>query len=433
VGIILVVPIVLMNLVTAVIVNIAIEQAEHDRGDKQKEKDEKHRKCIQELARMFVDLDEDKSGKVSKDEFISISAQDKKMLSSMTNVDDPMKVFNALDVNMEGEIGISEFCEGIWAVASSSTSLDMKRMEIQVDHMYKTLQKLELEQTAQRKALEKGLRREQTSWQTSFRESLDSFETSFLRKISGDDGTPRLLTPRGAAGEPATRVSDVLAAGSPPQLPPEEQLACGFRQVCIFDEAKPGWAAAEAPPAQPPLDDKRLLTSKGVVDTTLLEQEHGRAIDPSIRASILEVAHKHTGQLLADMAASTRLHAQRLQTIEQEVFAVRLRGASDMLSGDLFRIRKPQPRSASQGPSVLPPSDAPADGRGIECPPPTFAPSFRSSGGLGLATAVGGPSPDIVLPPPVPAAPDLETNAVEQGLAGSAVELSRSRGTKKAI
>merc|ERR1719422_2371611 len=84
VGIIMVVPIVLMNLVTAVIVNGAIEQAGQDKEARAVHQEQKQ--MIRELARIFVSLDEDDSGKVSLAEIQKISLTDKNSLAHMTNV-----------------------------------------------------------------------------------------------------------------------------------------------------------------------------------------------------------------------------------------------------------------------------------------------------------------------------------------------------------
>merc|ERR1719203_1733052 len=104
--IILVVPIVLMNLVTAVIVNSALEQAGQDKEAMAVRESQNRRKMVRELRRIFLNLDTDGSGKVSVDELQGISPGDKAQLTSLTNMSDPTDIFRALDVDNSGELDV---------------------------------------------------------------------------------------------------------------------------------------------------------------------------------------------------------------------------------------------------------------------------------------------------------------------------------------
>ncbi|CAE8728814.1 unnamed protein product, partial [Polarella glacialis] len=136
-AIILVIPIVLMNLVTAVCVNGALEQAGQDK-DAAKIHEEQHRKKLVNTMRViFTRLDEDQSGQVSLDELMQVSQQDLSELERATNISDPRQIFEALDVDGRGQLGIEEFCHGIWQAAMSKVPTEVQRMERQVDSMFK--------------------------------------------------------------------------------------------------------------------------------------------------------------------------------------------------------------------------------------------------------------------------------------------------------
>lgn len=133
VGLILVVGIVLMNLVTAVIVNSALEQAVQDKDLLKTMEEQRKKKLIKDLRRIFTRLDEDGSGQLSRHEVEHVDEQDRDVLSQLMTLKDPVEIFDALDVDGSGDIGIDEFCDGIWQVAVSNAPLEIKRIEKQVD------------------------------------------------------------------------------------------------------------------------------------------------------------------------------------------------------------------------------------------------------------------------------------------------------------
>mmetsp|Transcript_118524 Transcript_118524/g.340334 ORF Transcript_118524/g.340334 Transcript_118524/m.340334 type:complete len:801 (+) Transcript_118524:42-2444(+) len=137
VGVILVVPIVLMNLVTAVIVNGAIEQADQDRETMASYEEQKRKKMVKDLRKIFLNLDEDGSGMVSREELGHISPEDLLTLQRVTQINNPLDIFNALDVHTTGEMDIESFCNGIWEVAISKVPIEVKRMEMQVNEIFK--------------------------------------------------------------------------------------------------------------------------------------------------------------------------------------------------------------------------------------------------------------------------------------------------------
>eukprot|EP00929_Paragymnodinium_shiwhaense_P096636 TRINITY_DN58281_c0_g3_i3.p1 TRINITY_DN58281_c0_g3~~TRINITY_DN58281_c0_g3_i3.p1 ORF type:complete len:619 (-),score=155.35 TRINITY_DN58281_c0_g3_i3:197-2053(-) len=135
----MVVSIVLMNLVTAVIVNSAMEQAMHDKDVVKTLAEQQKKKLVKDLREVFRRLDEDGSGEVSREEIQTISAADQEVLTQLMGSADPVEIFDALDVDGSGDIGIDEFIDGIWQVFVSKAPIEMKRMERQVEYIRKQL------------------------------------------------------------------------------------------------------------------------------------------------------------------------------------------------------------------------------------------------------------------------------------------------------
>eukprot|EP00927_Polykrikos_kofoidii_P043873 TRINITY_DN37979_c0_g1_i1.p1 TRINITY_DN37979_c0_g1~~TRINITY_DN37979_c0_g1_i1.p1 ORF type:complete len:778 (-),score=131.77 TRINITY_DN37979_c0_g1_i1:71-2404(-) len=132
---ILVVSIVLMNLVTAVIVNSALEQAMQDKSLMKSLEDKKRKRLVKELRRIFIRLDEDDSGEVSRREIEHISEEDQNLLTELLAVSNPIEIFDALDVDGSGDLAIDEFIDGVWQVSVSNAPIELKRVEKHVEAM----------------------------------------------------------------------------------------------------------------------------------------------------------------------------------------------------------------------------------------------------------------------------------------------------------
>jgi len=136
---ILVVGVALMNLVTAVIVNSAMEQALQDKDLMRSLEAQKKKKMLKELRQMFVRLDVDGSGDISRDELVNMCKEDQQLLSGLLTTNSPVEMFDALDIDGSGDIDINEFCRGVEQVAFSNTPIELKRMERQIEFMHKQL------------------------------------------------------------------------------------------------------------------------------------------------------------------------------------------------------------------------------------------------------------------------------------------------------
>eukprot|EP00403_Amphidinium_massartii_P021660 CAMPEP_0178395678 /NCGR_PEP_ID=MMETSP0689_2-20121128/13342_1 /TAXON_ID=160604 /ORGANISM="Amphidinium massartii, Strain CS-259" /LENGTH=699 /DNA_ID=CAMNT_0020016339 /DNA_START=106 /DNA_END=2201 /DNA_ORIENTATION=- len=142
IAIILTVSIALMNLITAVIVNSALEEAMADKEIKQINEDNQRRKLMKQLRNMFIRLDEDSSGEVSLEELGAITNEEIQELHQALGLKDPIEIFKLLDVDGSGALGIDEFCEGIWEVSQNSGSLELKILNKQVLGLRKRVDKL---------------------------------------------------------------------------------------------------------------------------------------------------------------------------------------------------------------------------------------------------------------------------------------------------
>eukprot|EP00747_Dinoflagellata_sp_TGD_P057739 gnl/TRDRNA2_/TRDRNA2_150792_c0_seq1.p1 gnl/TRDRNA2_/TRDRNA2_150792_c0~~gnl/TRDRNA2_/TRDRNA2_150792_c0_seq1.p1 ORF type:complete len:721 (+),score=115.27 gnl/TRDRNA2_/TRDRNA2_150792_c0_seq1:107-2269(+) len=146
-SLIAVVSVVLMNVITAVVVSSELEQALLDKQALKTHEEEEQRALIRNLRVMFRRLDEDQSGQLTRDEMNAVTGEDKIALCAAVGVDNPMEIFDALDVASTGAIGIEEFCNGVWQAMSTGAPLQAKRMERQVNAMFAKTKEAELTAT----------------------------------------------------------------------------------------------------------------------------------------------------------------------------------------------------------------------------------------------------------------------------------------------
>eukprot|EP00930_Biecheleria_cincta_P101914 TRINITY_DN9355_c0_g2_i2.p1 TRINITY_DN9355_c0_g2~~TRINITY_DN9355_c0_g2_i2.p1 ORF type:complete len:577 (+),score=127.24 TRINITY_DN9355_c0_g2_i2:76-1806(+) len=132
----LVVSLILFNVLGAVIFGSAQDQTQKEADDTQKQRESSFTSLINNMKEMFLRLDEDKSGQISRDEIINIDARDLVVLREALGLTKPLQVFSALDVDNSGEISINEFFDGILDVAVQKTTVDQKRIEKQVETLH---------------------------------------------------------------------------------------------------------------------------------------------------------------------------------------------------------------------------------------------------------------------------------------------------------
>merc|ERR1712072_1144821 len=109
---IMIVSIALMNLVTAVIVEGAIEQAKQIK------------EAIPKISEVFHLLDADGSGDVSLEEVANADDNVKGILLEVLKADDLVDLFEMLDVDGSGSLDIDEFCDGVVKMVQSDQPVE---------------------------------------------------------------------------------------------------------------------------------------------------------------------------------------------------------------------------------------------------------------------------------------------------------------------
>eukprot|EP00929_Paragymnodinium_shiwhaense_P020817 TRINITY_DN13752_c0_g1_i2.p1 TRINITY_DN13752_c0_g1~~TRINITY_DN13752_c0_g1_i2.p1 ORF type:complete len:641 (+),score=92.89 TRINITY_DN13752_c0_g1_i2:93-2015(+) len=133
---ILIVSILIMNIITAALVNGAIETASQDREAKRADTARRKKKLMRKLHDAFLRLDQDGSGFIEKAEIEN--AADSEVLGEFLNAD-PMAVFDSLDVDESGCVSIDEFCEGLYEHVTSNVPIEIKRMDKRLANIHRRL------------------------------------------------------------------------------------------------------------------------------------------------------------------------------------------------------------------------------------------------------------------------------------------------------
>lgn len=141
-GAILTISIVLANLITAVVVNRAIEQADEDKEARKVLEVKRKKKIIKDMRRVFQRLDADGSGMLTWAELKNGPEADITILRSLLTLDNPLQIFKMLDVDNSGQISIDEFCDGIADAVTSDRNIEFRRMEKHLQNVKKSLKEV---------------------------------------------------------------------------------------------------------------------------------------------------------------------------------------------------------------------------------------------------------------------------------------------------
>mmetsp|Transcript_5903 Transcript_5903/g.10541 ORF Transcript_5903/g.10541 Transcript_5903/m.10541 type:complete len:561 (-) Transcript_5903:23-1705(-) len=134
----LIVSIALMNLVTAVIVESAIEQGRTDKEVEAEYKKQMIKEMMPSLLEMFRELDVNGDGTITSDEIMDCGEDMKEELLKYMNAESLLELFEMLDVDGSGEVNIDEFCDGISKLASSEQPVEFIRILKQVSAIKNT-------------------------------------------------------------------------------------------------------------------------------------------------------------------------------------------------------------------------------------------------------------------------------------------------------
>jgi len=138
---------VLMNLVTAIIVENAMQSSQNDREHMLQEKASKQNKDLRELKNLFTLMDADGSGTLSWAEFQE-SFGDEQMCKKWMLLDflpeECKELFSLLD-DGDGEIETNEFFEGLTRMKGHAQSKDLYRLQKCIYKMQDSLEELSQE------------------------------------------------------------------------------------------------------------------------------------------------------------------------------------------------------------------------------------------------------------------------------------------------
>ncbi|CAE7235015.1 unnamed protein product [Symbiodinium natans] len=143
-GLVLVISIVLMNLITAVIVNSALEQASSNKEIQRIQENKRRKKTIDELHSMFSRLDHDGSGTITLAEIMEATEEDQMLLKKFLTLESPLEIFRMLDIDNSGQLNIEEFCEGVIQHVTSDRSVEFKRIDKNFKQLRKEVRALQL-------------------------------------------------------------------------------------------------------------------------------------------------------------------------------------------------------------------------------------------------------------------------------------------------
>jgi len=139
--VILVLSIVLMNLVTAVIVNGAMEADEQDKDVRKVLRERETTNLLKAATSIFNRLDVDGSGSVTTGELKHMTANETELLLELCCVPDLDTLFHFQDDNNDGKVSIEEFCMTIHKAATSKTPWEAQYLLNQTNYFLHLLRR----------------------------------------------------------------------------------------------------------------------------------------------------------------------------------------------------------------------------------------------------------------------------------------------------
>lgn len=127
----------LMNLVTAVMVEGALQQANADKESQRAHDEQRKKSLMPKLREMFMQLDEDGSGEVTIEEIVNAPSWLSDELKAITHTEDLTEIFSLLDDDDSGYVRIDEFLEGIYKASKGDVmaKLQLARLVKQCGQM----------------------------------------------------------------------------------------------------------------------------------------------------------------------------------------------------------------------------------------------------------------------------------------------------------
>eukprot|EP00747_Dinoflagellata_sp_TGD_P199002 gnl/TRDRNA2_/TRDRNA2_72144_c0_seq1.p1 gnl/TRDRNA2_/TRDRNA2_72144_c0~~gnl/TRDRNA2_/TRDRNA2_72144_c0_seq1.p1 ORF type:complete len:253 (-),score=41.98 gnl/TRDRNA2_/TRDRNA2_72144_c0_seq1:312-1070(-) len=109
-----VLPVALMNLVTAIIVESSQRAAKENAEGQKLYEQAKLAQIMPEIRTIFHNIDATGEGEVHLDDLLHAPKEIRERLQDMAHIEDLETLFQMLDHEDQGALNIDEFCEGIW-------------------------------------------------------------------------------------------------------------------------------------------------------------------------------------------------------------------------------------------------------------------------------------------------------------------------------
>lgn len=285
---------VLLNLVTAVIVENAMAISKQDEKHKLLELEQAKKAQISHLKRVFAALDVDGSGAIDESEFIQACTSRQEIINKFKLLDfderDMMNLFKDLETSCDGLLSLEEFEHGLNCMQGEAKSKDMVRIQKSIERLNQHVQVL-TDRLPPREGSMSDI-----SAQTSF-----SKRQSVGRSIS----PPRKSTPKSSQSPNSASCSTVL---------PSPEGAATIASMGSVGKSLPGLPES----------------TMGLTDTDRIDIQR---LDPSVR-DLADVLVKHFGGIEQRME-------QRLLMLER-----RQSNALDAIAAQLNMNTKSKPAIA---------------------------------------------------------------------------------------
>eukprot|EP00929_Paragymnodinium_shiwhaense_P033833 TRINITY_DN18509_c0_g1_i1.p2 TRINITY_DN18509_c0_g1~~TRINITY_DN18509_c0_g1_i1.p2 ORF type:complete len:229 (-),score=45.26 TRINITY_DN18509_c0_g1_i1:270-956(-) len=219
----LIVPIGLMNLITAIIVNGTMKLADKDKEATRLHEEHERRRLIRRFEKLCRKIDADGSGHISREELAEFAKGElHRELTDVLSVTDPLQIFQELDVDRCNAVSIDEFCHVLWQEAVSKVPVELQGLDKRVEYLTSLLRELGLNLGVQ--LASRALSVETLDTMKSMRpgDDLRSIKSSrSFRRVRTDHSTPSDYS---GMVRFATKSTDIVAT---PASESEPHLAAG--------------------------------------------------------------------------------------------------------------------------------------------------------------------------------------------------------------
>jgi len=139
---IFVISVTLMNLVTAVIVEGAIQAGKQDADSLRRYRQYQFMKMLPDLRAKFREMDKDGNDLLTLEEVMNAPAAIKDDLSEYVDGDGLQELFEMIDIDESGAINSDEFCDGIAKLVHSDAPVELIRILKHITHVRKDITEL---------------------------------------------------------------------------------------------------------------------------------------------------------------------------------------------------------------------------------------------------------------------------------------------------